>query len=136
MRRVDDWNARLASVVKRYAHEPFEWGRTDCAHFARDCVLAVSGKNILQFGFDGNYSNRIACRYRLKQRGFCDAEAALEDAMRRLDFVEIPPKFAVEGDVGITADNALAIRFASSFVARDHDGRFRAVAVRRAWRID
>lgn len=136
MRREPGWRERLTDVVKRYDGDAFEWGRSDCAHFARDCVLAVSGKNILQFGFDGNYTNRVAFRIRLKRNGFRSIEAATEDAMKRLDFAEIPPRFSIEGDLGITADDVLAIRFATGFIARDEDGNFRTAKVRRAWRID
>lgn len=136
MRRKPDWREKIAAVVSRYALEPFEWGRTDCAHFARDCVQAINGENILQFGFDGNYTSRLQLKYRLIQRNYRTIGQATADAMQRLGFREIPPRFAIEGDVGVTADGVLAVRFAQGFLARDDTGRFYTTPVSKAWRID
>lgn len=129
----------VKAIVARYSAEPFEWGRTDCAYFARDCVLAISGKNILRigrFGFDGNYDSRLAVCVRLRQNGFRSVGQALAASMAAHGFEEIPPRFAIEGDVGLTADEIIAVHFGRGFIARVEPGVWRVVKVSRAWRVD
>lgn len=138
-RRKDDWRECLGAVVRRYESEPFEWGRTDCAHFARDCVRAICGLDILKigrFGFDGNYDSRLAMAITLRHNGYKSIGAALAASMEAHGFEEIPPRFAIEGDLGITADEVIAVRFAQGFLARDERGRFFTTPVSKSWRVD
>lgn len=41
--RFPDWPERLAARVEECRHLPFEWGRQDCALWAADTVLALTG---------------------------------------------------------------------------------------------
>jgi len=43
VRRVDDWALQLDDLVSRRVREPFAWGVNDCALFAADAVLAMTG---------------------------------------------------------------------------------------------
>ena len=43
LRKVHDWQARLAEVFTERASDAFEWGRNDCALFAADCIEAMTG---------------------------------------------------------------------------------------------
>ena len=51
MQRLDDWPTLLADAIKGAARLPFSWGGanggTDCALFAADCCLAITGTDPL-----------------------------------------------------------------------------------------
>ena len=43
IRRTQDWQLRLAQFLAARRTTPFAWGHNDCATFAADCVLAITG---------------------------------------------------------------------------------------------
>lgn len=43
MNRSHDWQIRLERFAWDRARMPFAWGTNDCAIFASDCVLAITG---------------------------------------------------------------------------------------------
>lgn len=45
--RLPDWPERLAAFVEARRHCPFEWARNDCATFAADALLALTGRDVL-----------------------------------------------------------------------------------------
>lgn len=47
IRRLPDWPERLAAFIEERRHVPFEWGRNDCATFAADALLAITGVDVL-----------------------------------------------------------------------------------------
>lgn len=46
MARVDGWQAALSRLVESRLHAPFAWGTNDCASFACDAILAVTGHDV------------------------------------------------------------------------------------------
>lgn len=48
VQRLPAWPELLAAFVEERRHMPFEWGRNDCATFAADAVLAMTGVDVLQ----------------------------------------------------------------------------------------
>ena len=47
MQRLPDWPERLAAFIEARRHLPFAWGSNDCATFAADALLAVTGADAL-----------------------------------------------------------------------------------------
>lgn len=43
MPRLPDWQARMRALIADRLHRPFEWGVNDCALFAADAVVAMTG---------------------------------------------------------------------------------------------
>lgn len=90
--RYPDWPERLAAYLSARRRMPFAWGTNDCAIFAADCVLDLTGTD-------------PAARW----RGYETEEAAREivDAaggMRALvALTERPIAFAQRGDVVLAA---------------------------------
>lgn len=46
MTRFPDWPMLLDSIVTARLRAPFAWGVNDCALFAADCVLAMTGVDL------------------------------------------------------------------------------------------
>lgn len=44
--RLPDWQTRLTEVVRAAAHRPFNVKTWNCATFARQCVLAVTQRDL------------------------------------------------------------------------------------------
>lgn len=49
LRRLPDWQVRLAAFERARRAEPFSWGNNDCATFAAGCVEALTGERVLDF---------------------------------------------------------------------------------------
>lgn len=45
--RLPDWPARLGAVVQQRLRQPLAWGGNDCVSFPSDCVLAMTGVDVL-----------------------------------------------------------------------------------------
>ena len=43
--RLNDWQTRMEAFVCQRTDAPFVWGVNDCAIFASDCVLAMTGQD-------------------------------------------------------------------------------------------
>lgn len=46
--RLPDWTTRYAEFVRARHAMPFAWGENDCALFAADCVLAITGRDLAE----------------------------------------------------------------------------------------
>lgn len=132
MKRVPNWEKELLSVVESYEGAAWQYGRTDCAHFAGDCVLAITGQDPLG-RFRGNYTNRLEAWSRLRVRKFKNLSDATAAALEALGCKEGEPACSMPGDVGITADGVLCVRFVCGFIARADDGTFKKVSPVRSW---
>ncbi len=85
MRRHHDWPQRLQAALEARGDTPYAWGTNDCAIFAADMVLAITGHD-LAAPFRGRYRTKQGSRRILTTLGWTDVEA-MADAMlpRRLD---------------------------------------------------
>ncbi len=43
--RYHNWQVRFEAFINSRMHTPFAWGTNDCAVFACDCVLAITGQD-------------------------------------------------------------------------------------------
>lgn len=79
MRRLPDWPERLISAVRAAEGRPFSWGSVDCAHFAADCCLAITGHDPIA-PWRGGYDSEFGWRRLMVEHGFADP-AAWADAV-------------------------------------------------------
>lgn len=134
MKRVDGWEKALRAVATEYDRQPFAWGATDCAHFAGDCVRAITGVDVLA-PYRGNYESRLDAAARLLFRGHRSVAGAMGAELERHGAHRIDARSARVGDVGITADGVAAVRFPCGFVARTVGGEWLTAHVVKAWSV-
>lgn len=134
MKRTANWEARLTDVFESYRSKPWAWGESDCAHFAGDCVQAITGEDVLG-PFRGNYATRLEAWARVRFCKHKTLEATVAGIFAARNCPEGDPVFAMPGDVGLTSDGALCVRFPRGFIARREDGQFVKVRAVRAWHV-
>lgn len=90
--RLPNWEARLASLIDDRRAARFEWGTNDCASFASDAVMAITGFDPI-VDLRGTYDEREALR-----RAGRDGHRLFELVPR---FLGVPehPKLAQRGDI-------------------------------------
>lgn len=93
MIRRDDWRSRLSACIGEALQRPFEWGVHDCALFAADAVLAMTGEDPAE-AFRGRYRTQIGAARVLHREGF---KGLLGLAQSRLNL--IPAAMASDGDL-------------------------------------
>lgn len=97
--RLDDWQQRLGEVIRAAAGKPFQWGAHDCALFACDAVLAMTGKDPAA-SFRGKYKTKRGAYGALKRfagGGLKETFAKLAD---QFGFIQLDnAAFAKRGDV-------------------------------------
>jgi hypothetical protein len=62
-KRLPDWQTRMEAFMAARAQTPFTWGTNDCATFAADCVLAITGHDPAPKGLRGNRTAKQAYRF-------------------------------------------------------------------------
>lgn len=93
MRRLPDWEARLASYVIAHMGSSFRYGRLDCALFAAGAVKAMTGSD-LSDGWD--YGSLRAGLEMLREKGFVDHVELTASLLQ-----EVSPAMAHRGDVAV-----------------------------------
>lgn len=132
MMRKPDWRDQLQVIVSAYRNEPWTWGESDCAHFVADCILAMTGVEILGT-FRNNFSSRLSCAARLRAKGYRSVEQWAEATFANFGCPEGIPACSQVGDAGITSEGIMCIRLAQGFVARTESGQFAIVKPARSW---
>lgn len=99
MQRLPDWPERLAALIKAASGRPFFLGAWDCAHFASDACLAITGHDPLA-RWRGAYASEADLRALARQTECASVEAWADMAIgarveikraRRGDWVLAPP---------------------------------------------
>jgi hypothetical protein len=71
MQRLPEWRARFAAARRAASVRPFAFGTHDCALWARDVVLAITGTD-LRAEFPGAYSTAAEGIRLLRAAGYAD----------------------------------------------------------------
>jgi hypothetical protein len=58
MKRIIDWKQHLTTLINERRTAPFQWGTHDCALWAADCVLAITGEDFAKDA-RGTYESAI-----------------------------------------------------------------------------
>lgn len=134
LERLPDWWPRLRATVDAWEGRPFVWGESDCACFAAACVEAVTGHDLMA-DRRGTYASRLQAAARLRWWRQPNVTSAAGAAFAAVGAPVIPPRFAVVGDIGATADDVLAVRLPASFIARSEAGGYGVAKVVTAWAV-
>lgn len=101
--RLPDWEPRLAAYLEPLmAGARFEWGTLDCALFAADAVLAMTGHDIAA-PFRGKYSTAAGSVRALKRYGAGELKSTFDTLL--------PPRpvgYVRRGDV-VMSDGAVGV---------------------------
>lgn len=93
MRRAENWPGLLATAIEEARNRPFVWGEHDCALFAADVVLKMTGQD-LAADFRGLYASKTQAIKILGAAGGLDAVVT-----GLLGWPLYHPKLAQRGDV-------------------------------------
>lgn len=99
--RFEDWPQRLDDFLRAAQGRLFTWGEHDCALFAADAVLAITGEDHAA-AFRGRYSTARGALRALKVYGQGTLEATVA---ARLGPVVINPRGLQRGDIAAFGDS-------------------------------
>jgi hypothetical protein len=93
--RFEDWPSRLEAFLRAEKDRAFVWGERDCALFAADAVLALTGVDHAA-AFRGRYSSARGALRALKVYGRGTLEATVAE---KLGPVVVNPRVLQRGDL-------------------------------------
>lgn len=96
MRRLPDWDARLAAYLEPLRVRAFAWGSHDCCTFTAGAVEAMTGIDPIP-EFRGAYTDAIGAARALRTVGQGTLAATLDQK-----FAAIAPALAQRGDIVMT----------------------------------
>ena len=134
-RRREDWPERLLAFARSRERQPFVWGTNDCALFAADAALAMTGHDFAA-PFRGRYKTGLGAMKALRSNGAEDLAAYLTQALG----APIAPALARRGDVVLfeaEGGPALGVVIGGQAAAAGRDGITWVPASRwqQAWRV-
>lgn len=91
--RISNWPTELNNFIETRRATPFQWGKNDCALFAADAVLAITGIDHAA-EYRGRYTTRIGSARVLLRSGIKDLRELLS-----LYFDELAPASVRRGDL-------------------------------------
>ena len=103
MRRLPDWEARLAAYLEPLRTTPFAWGQHDCVTFSAGAVEAMTGERVLPAA--GRYRTAIGAARAVKRIGGGGLAAAVDTVL-----ASVPPALAHRGDI-LLIDGSLGLAF-------------------------
>lgn len=92
--RVAGWESALSRLVGSRLAMPFAWGRNDCATFAADAVLAITGVDRLEAMRGRWHDTRSAMTFSRSLGG-------LVRAVTSTGLESIPPALMRDGDIAV-----------------------------------
>lgn len=105
MKRFQDWPLRLEAYLAFIGEDEFSWGSNDCALFACNVVLELTGTDLGK-EFRGRYNTKTGAYAALKKFSNGGLELlALKIATKHL-MKEIPPRRAQRGDIVLLETDA------------------------------
>lgn len=144
LQRREDWPERLAALIDERMREPFKWGANDCALFAADAVLAITGTD-LAADWRSQYADEagaVLAAQSLLSTVVTAGEivAALRDMAHRSLGPAVPPLMARRGDIVLVEHgngHSLAVCLGAVATAPGRRGllQLERAAWRYAWRV-
>lgn len=129
MKRLPDWEARLAAYLDCVRYEPFAYGRHDCALHSANAVMAMTGEDFAA-EFRGRYRSAAGSIRALRQYGAGDLASTITAKFGE----PIPTAFAQRGDLVMTEGSVGVCMGGFGYFAGEEGGEPGLVVVaRRAW---
>jgi len=98
LRRLNMWERSLGDMVSERCKDPFIWGEWDCALFAAECILSMTGVDVAK-GYRGTYSTSFGAIRVLKREVGGYVEELCEVVAKQYGADEIAPPYAQRGDI-------------------------------------
>lgn len=110
LKRVSDWDRRLAKVTETHLKTPSVWGESDCLLKVADAIEAVTGLD-LAVTVRGKYKTELGAAKLLLKRKYENVEAVFDDY-----FEPVGRLMAQRGDVvTIEEDGAIAAGYVTNY---------------------
>lgn len=143
--RFEDWPSRLANFIDRRRVLRFRWGKNDCALFASDGVLEMTGVDLAS-EFRGKYSDREGAYAAMEEFAGGGVVEVAEQIAAQYQIREVSKMFACRGDVmlgkllvpdtlEISAALGLSIGEHSAFMSPTGMVTIPTIMCERAWKI-
>lgn len=71
--RVEHWPQALSAACEAARDKPHVWGEHDCATFAADCILAITGQDVMGV-FRDRYTSPLGAARVIKNEGYSSLE--------------------------------------------------------------
>ena len=71
--RFENWPTRLSEVCQEWRQVPHDWNGRDCATFAAECALAITGVDFIE-KIRGRYTTPTGAARVIKSEGFDSLE--------------------------------------------------------------
>ncbi len=101
MKRIDGWHRALAVAIRARAKQKFEYGTFDCSLAAADCVLAMTGIDLMA-DFRGQYNSAASAAVALNKIGKPTLLKTLISLVPKHGGKRIPVHHACKGDLVVT----------------------------------
>lgn len=132
MKRLPDWERRLAAYIRDPARQVFAWGTNDCALFVCGAIEAMTGEHPFP-EFVGQYDTREGAAKALRDLGKGTLISTFNTG-----FARKKPPFAQRGDV-VMSQGALGICLgAEGLFLQDGDAGYSRIpraAFVKAWAV-
>ena len=100
--RLADWPTKLAGFLAERSDKPFAWGTNDCALFAADAILAMTGVD-LAADYRGQYHGPAGAKLVLDslvaQSGGFDLASMITSLAVRQGWDQVDARMAQRGDL-------------------------------------
>ncbi len=140
LRRLPDWQIRLADHIQNVSVQPFEWGKSDCLTWCAGAVEAMTGCRAWP-SFEGKYGSRREMIEMLRAMGHPDILSAATSIMTAIGLEPVGASGISVGDPAVIdsgdGGQSLAIRVDGGFGVRHLGGLgLASVEALAAWRLE
>ena len=137
MKRVPDWDMKLAVFLKENRERDFEWGKWDCCIFANACLKFISGKDVIPKTL--KWKDEKSAFKAIKDYGGT-LDKALEKAALAAGMEPVEVHFVTTGDLVVVMDENKPVAGISdgSRVMSPSDGGYAfslPSTIEKAWRV-
>jgi hypothetical protein len=137
MKRLPDWEIKLAEFLKENRERDFEWGKWDCCIFANACLKVISGKNVIPKTL--KWKDEKTAYKAIKDYGGT-LDQALEKAALAAGMIPVEPQYVTTGDLVVVMNENKPVAGISdgSRVMSPTDGGYAfslPSTIEAAWRI-
>ena len=137
MKRVPDWDMKLAVFLKENRERDFEWGKWDCCIFANACLKVICGQDVIPKTL--KWKDEKSAFKAIKDYGGT-LDNALEKAALAAGMEPVEVHFVTTGDLVVVMDENKPVAGISdgSRVMSPSDGGYAfslPSTIEKAWRV-